>query len=412
MKRKIYLILGITVFALIGILGYFHFSQPQTEEEFTGDFGSENNHYRNTETKNLSPYAIFGDSSFVLMTEEERTGRHFLEILQTNDTSKVRKILFYSKTGIVKLIDKNDNLIKEIRLEPQSITRWLSVDPKADKYQSWSPYNYTLNNPIRNIDPDGQDVIILFHASGKGSDMFQASAQTRKDNIENSKWFNKEKDIVVVLQFSDVSDIIGMVESTIHQYSEQYGKTREVGVWSHAGWSGPIGSVETSQFNLGDESGRSRDRKQMSMEGWGSINYNWKDDGQGSLGFYGCNTGNDIATYTDGSTGYVGSFAKKVSKLDNVRGVEVAGQQSSSYPSFVPYQRMTNFARSASDITGFIPDYGYGVGETYMVGGSGGQGKQALWFTGGSYPSAKPMQINRNGKTVRENHQGTGYYPY
>ena len=33
---------------------------------------------------------------------------------------------------------------------------WLSVDPLAEKYVGWSAYNYTLNNPINNIDPDGK----------------------------------------------------------------------------------------------------------------------------------------------------------------------------------------------------------------------------------------------------------------
>ena len=38
------------------------------------------------------------------------------------------------------------------------MTSWLSVDPMADKYPSLSPYNYCAWNPIRLVDPDGEDV--------------------------------------------------------------------------------------------------------------------------------------------------------------------------------------------------------------------------------------------------------------
>jgi hypothetical protein len=47
------------------------------------------------------------------------------------------------------------------KMEVASATIAMSIDPVCEKYYWISPYAYCLNNPVRFIEPDGQQIVGL-----------------------------------------------------------------------------------------------------------------------------------------------------------------------------------------------------------------------------------------------------------
>lgn len=53
------------------------------------------------------------------------------------------------------------------RIYDARIAKFLSVDPLASKYPAWSPYVFVYNNPLKFIDPDGREGIVVSGSPGE-----------------------------------------------------------------------------------------------------------------------------------------------------------------------------------------------------------------------------------------------------
>src|SRR5690606_16429315 len=56
-----------------------------------------------------------------------------------------------------------------------ALGRWTAVDPLADEFPSWSPYNYVMNNPLSLKDPDGRNPIAAAGGAALADLVYQAA---------------------------------------------------------------------------------------------------------------------------------------------------------------------------------------------------------------------------------------------
>ena len=81
-----------------------------------------------------------------------------------------------------------------------SICRWTSIDPMAEKYYSFSPYNYCGGNPVNLVDPDGK----RFYKKTVGNTIYISA--TYSANLKSSPsaqsaiafWNNRKNDSVTI----------------------------------------------------------------------------------------------------------------------------------------------------------------------------------------------------------------------
>ena len=65
---------------------------------------------------------------------------------------------------------------------------WLSVDPMASKYPSLSPYVYCANNPIKLVDPDGEEWADVESENLANSLIMQAKERQKKYSVDSKEY--------------------------------------------------------------------------------------------------------------------------------------------------------------------------------------------------------------------------------
>lgn len=165
--------------------------------------------------QNSDPYKVFGYTSKVKYEVTEEVYLSELLYIKNADTLSITKaVAFDMNSGFAFQLGANDTILDKIKIEPEQLLRWLSVDPLANKYPQLSPYTAMGNDPIRKVDPDGRR-FVNFDENGN-------YVNTTKDNWWHNLWhgsqgrvLNSAGDVQQKFRFADPKNDVADIKSGV-----------------------------------------------------------------------------------------------------------------------------------------------------------------------------------------------------
>ena len=97
------------------------------------------------------------------------------------------------------------------------LTSWTAVDPMADKYPSLSPYNYCAWNPMKLVDPDGEEIFAaLISAAVKTSvEIVSQTISNGLNNLNNGKGFFEDWGRTIDWMDVGISAVEGFLDGAV-----------------------------------------------------------------------------------------------------------------------------------------------------------------------------------------------------
>jgi hypothetical protein len=116
-----------------------------------------------------NPFESIGKQGKVLTLSNGK----YKEIHSDDSLQQIGSVIVNLNTGKIHGFLEIDTLYSEATLDPTVVSRWYSLDPKAEKFASVSPYVSFNDNPIYYVDPDGGENIpaliwAMQHLANKG----------------------------------------------------------------------------------------------------------------------------------------------------------------------------------------------------------------------------------------------------